>query len=1269
MVGKKSGKALLRDEGLERTDNNMELSSWPQIPPINQKNYYTDYLKRDDQYLAFRLQNEEARNRMTKTAKDRDRALAMAKANDLGIPEADADDGDTNMEDAEEATAETVGSKVIVIHVGSQNLRIGLASDALPKTIPMVIARKSTTSESEDREEPCPKRLKTDDGSELEPEKMFGSEFSSQYTTMSAELKTHMRQNKRRTLPNSKEMVINYNRRTVPETISEHNDPMRVEWTEIPDVAPEYIVGQAALRIPDESTPRYKLYWPMKYGWCNERDYKSKRLLFLDISLIIEDAIKNQLGLTSKKDWLQYSCVFVIPDLYEKSYVTQVLEMLMREFSFARVCFIQESLAATFGAGFTSACVVDIGAQKTSICCVEEGMCIENSRVNLKYGGSDVTEAFVKMMLYDHFPYADINLWRRYDFLLAEELKKNICTMNEASVSVQVFDFHLRIAGQDTRKYNFKAYDEVHLAPMGYFQPSIFDHSLKLNGRRKLISRSVDIYDGQPNDPTSAAQSELLTAIAPPITGQVNGDTLSSTLDVQSTPSRSQQVNALSRLQEAEATPRSSVAGSPAPDVTSTPQAGGAGTPAVGGQSQSTSQPRAPTVEERDDILPTFPLDSAILMSIAHAARSDERKMRDFLGGIMVVGGGSLINGFHSFLEERLQALRPGFAKEIMIGTPPRDLDPQVVVWKGASVFGKLSGTNDSWIGQLEYDRLGHRLMAYKCIMDPRTPKLGPIKTKDCDSADRAVSDKEISNLILSPPLIFPLCIETQALETADSGSSNMSKTKDGSSSGGFHQEYIASLRYRNDLPPPDMPPKFLDIPHDGLERFLTPGFASNLARREEPNIDVDAEGGMPIDLVGIPGLHLGDESAIMAPENPDPIDPADLPLLMTLDQLKNPAPRNTNVSFLRRTQYISAGLRAPEGPKVTPMRSKSRQAEKAKSQDDPAYIKKYIQKGFDIAYPDSKHAGEDTPSQIKGHMPTKLEVDAWATPVHPDNPKLKPVGFYPLMPDLQGFPDPGGFVQFKFDKAPIQDVSGKRDRRIDTGILLPSAPEERVCEEHATKVALHKTNPKLYPDPGPIPWDYDLFLPEKKDSIKKVLASMQIYNPDRDNEELYTHEGSDNSKFHRFDRMRTFATSAQTLGGDNKQKDIAVTLFDPSEAKEDYLSSKQKAAYYYPILGKTRLKPERARTIAQAGLAPTRPKTKEDQVDQIQVVVRDPDEMEVYKRSLHRAAIDPKFAKTMPPPPEAANDEHESPEEGDKEAVSGDREQSVEEADRMSDE
>lgn len=132
----------------------------------------SDYLKRDDQNLAYRLQNEENRARMAKKAKDQDRDQALKNET-----EADAEaDGDANMEDAEETPAEVIGSKVIVVHMGSQNLRIGLASDALPKTLPMVIARRSATSEAEDQKEPKPKRFKHDDGSEMEPEKEFGSE-------------------------------------------------------------------------------------------------------------------------------------------------------------------------------------------------------------------------------------------------------------------------------------------------------------------------------------------------------------------------------------------------------------------------------------------------------------------------------------------------------------------------------------------------------------------------------------------------------------------------------------------------------------------------------------------------------------------------------------------------------------------------------------------------------------------------------------------------------------------------------------------------------------------------------------------------------------------------------------------------------------------------------------------------------------------------------------------------------------------------------------
>ena len=521
-----------------------------------------------------------------------------------------------------------------------------------------------------------------------------------------------MRNHKRRVLPNSKELIVNYNKRTPPETISEHNDPLRIDWTEIPnnpDVAPQYITGKDALRIPELSNPRYKLFWPLRLGWCNERDYKQKRAVYDDISTIIEDAMRTQLNLTRKRDWAQYGCVFVIPDIYERQYVTQILEMLLRDFGFGRVCFIQESLAATFGAGYTSACVVDLGAQKTSICCVEEGMCVENSRINLKYGGWDVTETFIRMMLFDHFPYQDINLNRRYDFLLAEEIKIKFCTLNEGDISPQLFDFHLRAFGQDTRKYTFKTYDEVLLAPRGYFQPNIFDNSSKLDCRRNLIDRSRDLYDGSPNDPISSAQSAIVAMISPPApagsqNAAANGET---TNGYPNSTAAHIAPNYLQRFVDQERTPVSA-RGSPVPEDDDTPMPQADGNPATSARDLDPSL--------RDDVLPIAPLDEAILTSIVHGARGDDRKTRDFLGGVMVIGGGSQIPSLYAFLEERLKESRPGYAKDIMIGTPPRELDPQGVVWKGGSVFAKLRGTNDGWISRIEFDRLGARVLAYKLM-------------------------------------------------------------------------------------------------------------------------------------------------------------------------------------------------------------------------------------------------------------------------------------------------------------------------------------------------------------------------------------------------------------------------------------------------------------------------------------------------------------------------------------------------------------------------
>ena len=119
---------------------------------------------------------------MTTHAKDRDRALAQARPNEIPPPEADMDiDDDVGVDEIGGALSgqDALGSKVVVIHPGSQNLRIGLASDALPKTVPMVIARKWKCCESEeDGGERKPKRQKLHDGSLPDPDKLFGQEVS-----------------------------------------------------------------------------------------------------------------------------------------------------------------------------------------------------------------------------------------------------------------------------------------------------------------------------------------------------------------------------------------------------------------------------------------------------------------------------------------------------------------------------------------------------------------------------------------------------------------------------------------------------------------------------------------------------------------------------------------------------------------------------------------------------------------------------------------------------------------------------------------------------------------------------------------------------------------------------------------------------------------------------------------------------------------------------------------------------------------------------------
>lgn len=248
----------------------------------------------------------------------------------------------------------------------------------------------------------------------------------------------------------------------------------------------------------------------------------------------------------------------------------------------------------------------------------------------------------------------------------------------------------------------------------------------KLKGRRRLLGCSRDLYDDSPNDPMSEAQASVYDALAPkkkvkPLlaSGTGAGDIANGGPSTPSMTRQQIQGSAERRNENPGNTPRSSIAGSPAPEAGGTPQPGTE--PANQGPA-TTAERNAEKVaeknaltEERDKILPVLPLDKAIWKSITHASESDERKARTFLSVIILVGGGAKIRGFPEFLEERLKENHPNF-KKVTVYSPRAGMDHQNVTWKGGAVFCQLGVVDECWISALEYDRLGSRVLTYKCM-------------------------------------------------------------------------------------------------------------------------------------------------------------------------------------------------------------------------------------------------------------------------------------------------------------------------------------------------------------------------------------------------------------------------------------------------------------------------------------------------------------------------------------------------------------------------
>ncbi|CAK9786897.1 actin-like ATPase domain-containing protein [Cutaneotrichosporon oleaginosum] len=566
-------------------------------------------------------------------------------------------------------------SRILIIHPGSRNLRLGRASDFYPHEVPNCIARPASAPGGHD-----PPVL----GKRV-------ADMDDNIGHLREYLRNKLRANKLVTDARDGARVNAANAKAKPEPIPEHNDPYRVDWTEV-DGRP-FVVGTEALRLADSAG--FRVRYPIHQRGFNSRDWASPQLLLDDISLIIQESLRTELGIRPK-DYKDYRVVLVVPDFGDRLYVEQMTNVMLNIMGFKEIAIHQESYCAIFSAGMSSACVVDIGAQTSSVTLVEEGMVNPDTRMRLSYGGDDVTVALAALLQRASFPYKNLNLARTQDWLMMDNLKIKLATLEEHLVANTPWDLYVVPEKGLTNKYLLRTYDENVLAALSWFDTRMIDFETKRETSFTVVNPDVSDMIKSPYGEATAAMRACTTHLLP------------SAPEAPSTASTPAPPAPVSPGKSAPTTPAEKSA-TPAPATLAPPTAAhsSAATPAP--DAEGDEPPAFDVVFEASKT----PLDGAIAASIS--ATSSDNKVRTAASSILLVGGGSALKGLAPFIADRLPALlrQRGYPIDhVSIVPPPRGLNPKFMSWKGASVMCNLDlVVADMWIGRDEMDELGARTL------------------------------------------------------------------------------------------------------------------------------------------------------------------------------------------------------------------------------------------------------------------------------------------------------------------------------------------------------------------------------------------------------------------------------------------------------------------------------------------------------------------------------------------------------------------------------
>lgn len=537
--------------------------------------------------------------------------------------------------------------KIIVIQPGSLFVRIGRASDLIPVSTLHCIARKRRSGGKIYRHPfIVPSVPKT---------KELIEELEECRLQVSHTLQSCLQSNGSRRYATPPQQISAFNRRSTPEVIS--NGP---PW---PPIHSDIVIGDKVLDIDPDLD--YNIHFPYRRGDFNLHSEIGGSLTSVlnDLYAIWSHVIENKLSIPLI-ELVKYRCVLLIPDIYCRSYLKHLMTLVLKDIGFGHCFLLQESVGATFGAGIGFACVVDVGDQKTSVACIEDGISHRSTRLRMDYGSADVCQTLSWLLHKSAFPYKAWNENVPRDVMLMRSLYQDFCHVNLDICGPQERTFLVDHPNEEIQKYTLQVGDECVISPLAMFHTDL----LAITGPKTTRTQSV-----QPSDPDDPFDAEYLRETGRKRENADAGANESQVFD-----------NTIGESQQT---------GNPDEDIVVDALEGG------GGETVSIAPGQV------------LGLDAAILQSIDRCPT--EELKRKMYSSILIVGGGIKVQGLAVWLQNKL-ALQIPYAyktEQLEIVTSPKDIDPAATAWKGAAIMSCLESANELWVNQSEWSKYGLKIL------------------------------------------------------------------------------------------------------------------------------------------------------------------------------------------------------------------------------------------------------------------------------------------------------------------------------------------------------------------------------------------------------------------------------------------------------------------------------------------------------------------------------------------------------------------------------